>query len=161
MDILTTHTDSDFKKVRLRASLNKVFGNLLGQSAELMSFDEIRKIINTRSSVYRGTQPIKLDQIIGSLNRHHEFDRAFRPYKSISSQRWQAVSRAHYEGVSLPAISVYKVGKVYFVVDGHHRVSVAREQKQVFIDAEVREFKPNCNIASRSTNKDLKLICPA
>jgi hypothetical protein len=49
---------------------------------------------------------------------------------------------------------------VYFVVDGHHRVSVARKQGQVFIDAEIREFKTSCNITSKSNVNDLELSCP-
>jgi len=161
MDILTSQIHSDFKKVRVQALLSRVFGNLFGKPVKLISFDEIKKKLPVGPSVYRGTKTVKLEQIIGSLNRHHEFDRAFRPYRSISSTRWQAVNRAFYEGVNLPAIILYKVGEAYFVVDGHHRVSVARGQKQIYIDAEIREFKTNCNVAAKSSNKDLELICPA
>jgi len=160
MDIFASQVDSDFKQVRLQASLRRVFGNLFGQPVKLMSFDEIKKKLHIDASVYRGTRVVNLKQIIGSLNRHHEFDRSFRPYKSISSRRWQRVSLAFYEGANLPVVTLYKVGEVYFVVDGHHRVSVARSQKQTFIDAEVREFKTNCNVASKSNNKDLELVCP-
>jgi hypothetical protein len=159
MDILTPQIHSDFKRARSQASLNRVFGNLFGKPVKLMSFDEIKKKLPIGASASRGTKPVKLEQIVGSLNRHHDFDREFRPYASISPERWQNVDRAFYEGASLPAIIVYKVGNVYFVVDGHHRVSVARNQNQIFIDAEVLEFKANCSIASKSEDKDLQLVC--
>ena len=63
------------------------------------------------------------------------------------------------EGIGLPAIVLYKVGEVYFVVDGHHRVSVARKQGQVFIDADVREFNTGVKITSNMKMKDLELLC--
>lgn len=160
MDMITNQIHSDFKKVRSQASLSRVFGNLFGRPVELMSFDEIKKKLHIGVSVYRGIKTVQLEQIVGSLNRHHEFDREFRPYKSISSNRWKNVNRAFYEGVDLPAIVLYKVGEVYFVVDGHHRVSVAHNQKQLFIDAEVREFRTNCTTALKSKNKDVQLVCP-
>lgn len=159
MDMLTAQIQSDFKRMRSQASLNRVLGKLFGKPVELISFDKIKKKLQIGASVSRGTKPVKLELIIGSLNRHHDFDRAFRPYESISSERWQNVNRAFYEGINLPAIVLYKVGEVYFVVDGHHRVSVAYKQKQVFIDAEVREFKPNCDAASKSNDRDLQLVC--
>ena len=36
--------------------------------------------------------------------------------------------------MALPAIELYKIGETYFVKDGNHRVSVAREHGQRFID---------------------------
>jgi len=160
MDILTSQIHSDFNKARLHASLSRFFGILLGRPVKLLSFDEIKKKLHVGPSVHRGTKSVKLEQIVGSLNRYHEFDRAFRPYRSISPTRWKDVNRAFYEGVNLPAIILYKVGGAYFVVDGHHRVSVARKQKQIYIDAEIREFRTNCSVVSKSNNKDLDLICP-
>jgi len=159
MDVLGSQVRSDFSKERLKAVINRFMGALLNHPAELLSFDEIKKMLRIRNSVYRGVKAIRVEQIIGSLNRHHEFDRAFRPSASISPGRWQRVDRAYYEGVDLSAVSVYKVGEVYFVVDGHHRISVARIQKQVFIDAEVREFKVNIDFTADSNLAELEQFC--
>lgn len=159
MDALGTQVRSDFNKERLKADINHVIDVLLNRPAELLSFDEIKEILHIRNSVYRGIKAIRVEQIIGSLNRNHEFDRAFRPSASISPHRWQSVDRAYYKGVSLPAVSVYKVGEVYFVVDGHHRVSVARKQKQTFIDAEVREFKLKIHFTAKSNLAELEQLC--
>jgi len=159
MDTLSYNVSSDFNQVRLQALLNRIWKILFGQPTELLSFGEIKSRLRLGGPVYRGIKTIKLEQIVGSLNRYHEFDRAFRPFRSVSPERWGSVNRAFYEGVGLPAIFLYKVGEVYFVVDGHHRVSVARKQGQVFIDADVREFNTGVKITPNVKMKELELLC--
>jgi len=159
MDILTSQIRSDFDQMRFKGRLNRIWNALFNQPSELLSFDELKNTVRIGISVYRGVKTVRTEQIIGSLNRNHEFDRAFRPIGKVSPRRWQSVNRAFYEGVNLPAVVLYKVGEVYFVVDGHHRVSVARKQGQVFIDAEVREFKTKCRITPGSKLKDLEQRC--
>ena len=75
-----------------------------------------------------------------------------------SPERWQKVDRAFYQDVNLPPVVLYKVGEVYFVVDGHHRVSVAREQGQTFIDAEIRECATRVNITPNIRTEDLEIL---
>jgi hypothetical protein len=99
-----------------------------------------------------------VDQIAGSLNRYHEFDRVFLPASEKLADRWQSVNRAFYQDVSLPPVVLYKVGDVYFVVDGHHRVSVARRQGQIDIDAEVRECATRVNITADIKPEDLEIL---
>lgn len=159
MDTLSSRVHSDFNQARFQALLNRIWNILLGQPTELLSFDDIKSRLRFGGSVYRGIKTIKLKQIVGSLNRHHEFDRAFRPFRSVSPERWGSVNRAFYEGTGLPAIVLYKIDEVYFVVDGHHRVSVARKQGQVFIDAEVSEFNTGVKITTNVKMKDLELLC--
>jgi hypothetical protein len=101
---------------------------------------------------------VRVDQIAGSLNRYHEFDRAFLPKEDQLANRWQKVDRAFYEDIHLPPVVLYKVGQVYFVVDGHHRVSVAREQGQEFIEAEVRECATRVNITPDIRPEDLEIL---
>jgi hypothetical protein len=101
---------------------------------------------------------VRVDQIAGSLNRYHEFDRVFLPKSDQLAQRWQSVNRAFYQEISLPPVVLYKVGQVYFVVDGHHRVSVAREQGQIFIEAEVRECATRVNITPNIRPEDLVIL---
>jgi hypothetical protein len=99
-----------------------------------------------------------VDQIVGSLNRYQDFDRVFLPKSDQLERRWTSVNRAFYQDVSLPPVVLYKVGQVYFVVDGHHRVSVAREQGQVFIEAEVRECATRVNITPNIRPEDLEIL---
>jgi len=101
---------------------------------------------------------VHVDEIAGSLNRYHEFDRVFLPASDQLADRWQSVNRAFYEEISLPPVVLYKVGQVYFVVDGHHRVSVAREQGQIYIEAEVRECSTRVNITADIKPEDLIIL---
>ena len=84
------------------------------------------------------TVPVKL--IGGSVGRCSEFDRDFMPARASVGERWKRVDRAFHRGEELPPVSLYKVGSFYFVLDGHHCVSVARYHGVEWIDAYVTEF---------------------
>jgi hypothetical protein len=90
-----------------------------------------------RGQHYVGLQQIETKKIIGSVSRFNDFDRAFLPRQSHTRSRWESIDRAYFSDVILPPIDVYQVGDVYFVKDGNHRVSVARERGQVYMDAYV------------------------
>ncbi len=124
----------------------------------LLSYDDIKEKLRIGGPIYRGVQTVRVDQIAGSLNRYHEFDRVFLPASDKLADRWQSVNRAFYQDISLPPVVLYKVGQVYFVVDGHHRVSVAREQGQLYIEAEVRECATRVNITPDIKLDDLQIL---
>src|SRR5215216_2959829 len=149
---------ADFQRARFKAFLNQVWGALSGQPSTLLSYDEIKEKLHVGGPIYRGVKTVRVDQIVGSLNRYQDFDRVFLPKSDELAQRWQSVNRAFYQDISLPPVVVYKVGQVYFVVDGHHRVSVAREQGQIFIEAEVRECATRVNITSNIRPEDLVIL---
>jgi hypothetical protein len=149
---------ADFQRARFKAFKNRVWGTISGQRSTLLSYDEIKEKLHVGGPVYRGVKTIRVDQIAGSLNRYHEFDAVFLPASDKLADRWQSVNRAFYQEISLPPVVLYKVGQVYFVVDGHHRVSVAREQGQVYIDAEVRECATRVNITPDIRTEDLEIL---
>ena len=149
---------ADFQRARFKAFLNRVWGALSGQPSTLLSYDEIKEKLHVGGPIYRGVKTVRVDQIAGSLNRYHEFDRVFLPKSDQLANRWQSVNRAFYQDISLPPVVLYKVGQVYFVVDGHHRVSVAREQGQIFIEAEVRECATRVNITPNIRPEDLVIL---
>ena len=157
-DEITHRARADFSRARFRAFLNRAEAALSGQPTTLLSYDEIKQSLHIGGPIYRGVQTVRVDQIVGSLNRYHEFDRAFLPAEGQLAARWQNVDRAFYKEISLPPVVLYKVGQVYFVVDGHHRVSVARQQGQEFIDAEVRECSTKVNITPDLKPEDLKIL---
>ena len=138
--------------------MNRVWGTLSGQPSTLLSYDEIKEKLHIGGPIYRGVKTVRVDQIAGSLNRYHEFDRVFLPASDELADRWQSVNRAFYQEISLPPVVLYKVGQVYFVVDGHHRVSVAREQGQIYIEAEVRECATRVNITPNIKPEDLEIL---
>src|SRR5512142_400284 len=149
---------SDFSRARLKAFLNRVRSIVSGRPTTLLSYDDVKSALHIGGPIYRGVQTVRVDEIVGSLNRYHQFDRAFLPVEDTIGSRWQSVDRAFYEEISLPPVVLYKVGQVYFVVDGHHRVSVAREQGQEFIEADVRECATRVNITSDLKPEDLVIL---
>jgi hypothetical protein len=82
-------------------------------------------------------QTVAIRQIRGSEGRNRDFDRHFNPLTSHSQERWMRVAEAQQRGVPLPPIQLIRVGEVYFVRDGHHRISVARALRQHEIEADV------------------------
>ena len=149
---------SDFQRALFKSFRNRVWDSLSGQRTTLLSYDNIKEKLHIGGPIYRGVQTVRVDQIAGSLNRYHEFDRVFLPASDKLAMRWQSVNRAFYQDVSLPPVVLYKVGQVYFVVDGHHRVSVARKQGQIFIEAEVRECSTRVNITADIKPEDLEIL---
>jgi hypothetical protein len=159
-DPIHEQTRSDFSRARFKSFINQVFSVIAGNkhTATLLSYDEIKEKLHIGGPIYRGVKTVRVDQVVGSLNRYHEFDRAFLPREDQLASRWQKVDRAFYEDIHLPPVVLYKVGEVYFVVDGHHRVSVAREKGQMYIEAEVRECATRVNITHNIKPEDLEVL---
>ncbi len=157
-ELFSEQSRSDFQRALFKAFMNRVWDSLSGQRTTLLSYDDIKEKLHVGGPIYRGVQTVRVDQIAGSLNRYHEFDRVFLPASDKLAARWQNINRAFYQEVSLPPVVLYKVGQVYFVVDGHHRVSVARDQGQVYIEAEVRECYTRVDITADIKPEDLEIL---
>ena len=80
---------------------------------------------------------IPTDAIVGSVEPTIVFDGRFRPLSEHVRPRWQRIALAHRTGVSLPPITVIERPDGYYVVDGRHRVSVARAMGLRDIEARV------------------------
>jgi hypothetical protein len=147
---------ADFNAARAKAMFRELLALLTGRHNELLAFDQVASKLRVGGPIYRGVKTVRLAQIVGTVNRYHDFDRAFLPTQTFTANRWQRVSRAWYDDISLPPILLYQVGDIYFVVDGHHRVSVAREQGQEYIDAEVRECRVKVPVTIDLLPEDLE-----
>jgi hypothetical protein len=148
----------DYTAARTKATFRSLLGFLTGRRDELLAYDEVREKLRLGGPIYRGVQTVLVKQIVGSVNRYRDFDGAFLPRHDLTADRWQRVNRAWYDDVSLPPVLLYQVGEVYFVVDGNHRVSVAREQGQEFIDAEVRECRVKVPVTPDLRPEDLEIL---
>jgi hypothetical protein len=140
---LEVQVDADFSRARRRALLRRMRTRLRRDNASgrlLLCFDDLGKIPWASARVYRGMRTVPLSQIGGSVGRCSEFDSDFMPARASVEERWKRIDRAFHRGEELPPVSLYKVGSFYFVLDGHHRVSVARYHGVEWIDAEVTEF---------------------
>jgi uncharacterized ParB-like nuclease family protein len=144
----------DAERARSRAFWHQVFADLRGMPNELIPFSVVRDLHPT-SERYGGTQAIPISQIVGSVDRYRDFDHFFLPRLQHTMDRWIGIRRAGLEGKELPPIQVYKVGDIYFVKDGHHRVSVARQAGQKYIDAEIIELTVPVGLDPEDSLKDL------
>jgi hypothetical protein len=105
----------------------------------LMRLDDVVETLGIRGERNLGLQTIRVDSIVGSIEARRDFDRRFRPTSNRVRFRWEQLALAQRRGTQLPPIEVYRVGAMHFVVDGHHRVSIARASNQTLIDAYVTE----------------------
>jgi nucleotide-binding universal stress UspA family protein len=131
----------DFRRARLQAKLESIIARLAGQSTELLSYEEVRQKLGARERPSERLEDIPLDAIVGSVGRYRDFTRSFLPRQEINGGRWARVEMAVTSTGGLPPIEVYQVGDAYFVRDGNHRVSVARQLDATHIQAYVTEVE--------------------
>ncbi len=89
------------------------------------------------NSVYAGRHEVALDDIRGTVGRQNDFDDNFNPLSERTFQRWLSIFEAYRRGIVLPPVELIQVGSIYFVRDGHHRISVARAMGLTTISAVV------------------------
>lgn len=132
----------------------RVMSLLPSQSADLLSFDEVQNRLRLTHKTYRGMQEVAVDRIVGSVGRYRDFTRTFLPRNPGLAERWQRVNAvAATRGV--PPIEVYQVGEAYFVLDGNHRVSVARQNGASVIEAHVWEFQTQAGLSAQPNLDEL------
>jgi len=134
----------DFDSARSRAFRRTVRAILTGQPPKLHSIEPMLKAAGLEGSAYAGIHEIPLDKIAGSAApdaKSQDFDPGFLPINRRMRERWTRIYQAMVEGDELPPIDVYKVDDSYYVIDGHHRVSVARNLGRPVINARVINVK--------------------
>lgn len=130
----------DFHRARRQAAIEAIFATFTGASLDLLSYEEVRQLLRPQGQIERGLQDIPLEAIVGSVGRYRDFTRTFLPRHDGDANRWAQVKVALVTQ-GLPPISVYQLGEAYFVRDGNHRVSVARQIGNKTIEAHVTEVK--------------------
>jgi hypothetical protein len=139
--IQTIRFQEEFRQARNRALLQQVFTRLRRQPNGLLCFDAVRTQLGFRGLADQGLQEIDVDKVVGSVGRHLDFSSNFQPRRDSSRDRWLQIRRAHEEMRGLPPIEVYQIDDVYFVSDGHHRMSVARAMNLLSIAAIVTKVE--------------------
>lgn len=134
----------DFRRARRRADVQRVLtllsgGLLSGAGEKLLAYDEVRRRLKAVETPRRQLEYIPLDAIVGSVGRYQDFNRSFMPLSDAQKGRWVDVQQAMTSLEGVPPIEVYKLGGAYFVKDGHHRVSVARQLGAKRIEAYVTQ----------------------
>ena len=134
----------DFDAARFRAFRRAVGRILTGRARRLQPIEPLLAAAGTEGRSFAGVKEIPLDKIVGSAAseaKTADFDPAFLPLNRRMRDRWTRIYQAMVEGDELPPIDVYKVGDYYYVIDGHHRVSVARNLGRDAINARVIEVR--------------------
>ena len=155
MDDSQATTLKIFNEARRRAFVQDVLAEVGGRPDSLLSFDEVRRRFRL-GEPRQGpvTREVPLEKIVGSVGRYHDFNRAFLPRAQVDPRRWMHVARLQRQS-RLPPIDLFQVGDVYFVRDGHHRVSVARTLKQRTIRARVVEIPLRVPLDTTTSPDDL------
>lgn len=153
-DILSSTAAQDFRNARRQAALKDVLARFTGKSIGLLSYEEAREKLKARQASKKGLKDIPLDAIIGSVGRYSDFTRDFLPKIDTIEDRWVRVKVAA-ERHEVPPIEVYKIGEAYFVLDGNHRVSVARQMGATHIPAYVTELKTKVPLTPEDEPEDL------
>ncbi len=128
-----------FFEARRKANWELLLARLRGTSAELLPYEEVRRMLQANTGSERGLHDIPIAAIVGSVSRYTDFTRSFLPRQDQDKSRWTKVKVAMEGDQGLPPIEVYQIGQVYFVKDGNHRVSIAREMGATTIQAYVTE----------------------
>ena len=151
---------SDFSRAR-RARLLADIGRRLRREPDdvalMLPFEEVVEALGRTGQRDLGLQVVPLDAIVGTVDRGVDFDRAMRPTSARLRSRWERIASAQRRGEALPPVSLYKIGDLYFIRDGHHRVSVAKSLGRTDIDAYVTEVDTRVRLGEDTRVSDLPL----
>jgi hypothetical protein len=150
----------DFLRARRRATISKLIARLRGEPDDVgvvLPYEEVIDALGFVSKRSVGVRVVPLDQIVGSVDRGRDFDRLFRPTSARSRGRWEQIAAAARRGEAFPPVDLVKVGEIYFVRDGHHRVSVARALGRTDVDAYVTEVVTRIDADQAMKMSDLPL----
>ncbi|MGH2870764.1 MAG: chromosome partitioning protein ParB [Solirubrobacteraceae bacterium] len=132
----------DFLRARRHAAMARVAARLRGEPddvRQILPYEEVIEALGFVSERQIGGKVVALDEIVGTVDRAREFDRNFRPTSGRLRSRWESIATAMRRGEPMPPVDLLQIGEIYFVRDGHHRVSVARALGRTDIDAFVTE----------------------
>jgi hypothetical protein len=120
--------DNDFQRARRRQVLARLAHRLRREPDDvnlILPYDEVVAALGFRGERRLGLQTLRLDTIVGTVDSTRDFDRRFRPTSGRVRERWERLALAQRRGEPIPPIDVYRIGDMHFVIDGHHRVSIA------------------------------------
>jgi nucleotide-binding universal stress UspA family protein len=145
----------DFKRARRRADLREALSALGARPAPLLSYDDVRRRLHAVESPAHYLEDVPLDAIVGSVGRTVDFTREFLPRTDADKARWVGVKVAMTGMTGTPPVELYRIGDAYFVRDGNHRVSVARQLGARFIQAYVTPVHARVPLSADVSPDDL------
>lgn len=147
-----------FRQNTQKAQIADLMGRITGANTDLISYDEVAKRLRSRQQIEMGTRTVPLNQILGSVGRYRDFTRTFLPRTRVNPERWARIDSIMHSLAGYPPIELYKIGEVYFVRDGNHRVSVARANGLTSIEAYVTELETAVDLTLDDFERDNWII---
>jgi hypothetical protein len=151
------HDFARARRARLLSDLSRRLRREPDDVGLILPFEEVVDALGRIGQVDRGLQVVPLDMIVGTVDRAVDFDRGFRPTSARLRSRWERIAAAQRRGEALPPISLFQIGDLYFVRDGHHRVSVAKSLGRDDIDAYVTEVTTRLKLGADLRVSELPL----
>lgn len=142
----SVQANQEFDHARFKAQWNRLVSIATFRKNALLAPEDVFAGCRHAARTDVGVQTVPVGKIVGSTDRGQDFDRWFMPAQGHTRERWIRVNRAYLQGIALPPIDLWQVGDCYFVVDGHHRVSVARSHGQEYMDAHVIRIDVTCPV---------------
>ncbi len=146
---------ADFRRARRQASMSDIMARLTGRSNDLLSYEDVRRRLRAQQSGVRVLKDIPLNAIVGSVGRYTDFSRGFLPRNESDRSRWLRVRGVMESMEGVPPIEVYQIGDAYFVADGNHRVSIARQLGSTHIQAYVTPVQSRVSFSPTSSPDEL------
>ncbi len=150
----------DFLRARRRATAARLAARLRLEPDDVgivLPYQEVIEALGYVSERQLGLQVVQIGAIVGTVDRERDFDRRFRPTSGRVRGRWERIATAMRRGEALPPVDLYRIGELYFVRDGHHRVSVAHALGREDIDAYVTDVTTRVGADRAITLADLPL----
>ena len=147
-----------YRQNNSKAVVTDLLGKITGANTDLVSYDEVANRIKSRQRIEMGTQNVPLEQIVGSVGRYRDFTRTFLPRSAVNPERWARIDAILHSMAGYLPIDLYKIGEVYFVRDGNHRVSVARANGLSHIEAYVTEIPTTVDLTLDDFERDQWII---
>ena len=138
--------------------MGDLLGLITGADRDLVSYDEVVTKLHARQQIEKGTEMVPLDNIVGSVGRYRDFTRNFLPRAAVNEERWTRLDTALNSMEGFPPVELFKIGEVYFVRDGNHRVSVARANGSTHIEAYVTEIETDIPLTLDDFERDQWII---
>ncbi len=147
------NTAEDFRDARRRGALENIWSTLTGSAKYLIQFQQVEEQLQYEQAAKLGLVDVPLDAIVGSVSRPSDFTRKFFPREAVDPGRWQRVKKVMDQAIR--PIEVYQIDQTYFVLDGNHRVSVARQRGMTHIPAYVTKIESSVPLTPEDDIEDL------
>ncbi len=152
---------SMFEQMHARGRRRQIWHNLIRKPWRLLDLNDIASLLKVEGRYHAGAMTINITEIQGSVNRSRDFDRKFFPIQKYTQPRWVSIAAARLNDVFMPLVELVCMENIYYVLDGHHRISVARAFGELAVDAVVTIWNASRLVCPEiSGPEDCSLVAP-